>query len=76
VTFRRGRADIYDAALLDVAEDLLPWLLAELGHFDDGSLVFRPRPMPRPFVDSATADPFPDDRVSGCCIVRIEETRP
>lgn len=32
-----GRADTYGAALLDVAQDHLLWLLAELGHFDDGS---------------------------------------
>jgi uncharacterized protein len=36
-----GRADAYDAALLDVAQDHLLWLLAELGLFDDGRLVFK-----------------------------------
>jgi hypothetical protein len=36
-----GRADTYGAALLDVAQDHLLWLLAELGHFDDGLLVFK-----------------------------------
>lgn len=36
-----GRADTYGAALLDVAQDHLLWLLAELGHFDDGSLLFK-----------------------------------
>jgi hypothetical protein len=37
-----GRADAYDAALLDVAQDHLLWLLAQLGQFDDGSsLVFK-----------------------------------
>ena len=36
-----GRADTYGAALLDVAQDHLLWLLAELGHFDDGSLIFK-----------------------------------
>lgn len=36
-----GRADTYDAALLDVAQDHLLWLLAELGHFDDAALVFK-----------------------------------
>jgi predicted nucleotidyltransferase component of viral defense system len=36
-----GRADTYDAALLDVAQDHLLWLLAELGHFDSGELVFK-----------------------------------
>ncbi|MGB3677435.1 MAG: nucleotidyl transferase AbiEii/AbiGii toxin family protein [Candidatus Microthrix parvicella] len=36
-----GRADTYGAALLDVAQDHLLWLLAELGHFDDGTLVFK-----------------------------------
>lgn len=36
-----GRSDTYGAALLDVAQDHLLWLLAELGHFDDGSLVFK-----------------------------------
>jgi predicted nucleotidyltransferase component of viral defense system len=28
-----GRADAYDAALLDVAQDHLLWLLAQLGQF-------------------------------------------
>jgi len=36
-----GRADTYGAALLDVAQDHLLWLLAELGHFDDGTLIFK-----------------------------------
>jgi predicted nucleotidyltransferase component of viral defense system len=36
-----GRADTYGAALLDVAQDHLLWLLAELGHFDDGALLFK-----------------------------------
>lgn len=36
-----GRADTYGAALLDVAQDHLLWLVAELGHFDDGSLIFK-----------------------------------
>ena len=36
-----GRADTYGAALLDVAQDHLLWLPAELGHFDDGTLVFK-----------------------------------
>ena len=36
-----GRADTYGAALLDVAQDHLLWLLAELGHFEDGSLIFK-----------------------------------
>lgn len=37
-----GRSDTYGAALLDVAQDHLLWLLAELGHFDDdGSLIFK-----------------------------------
>jgi len=36
-----GRADTYGAALLDVAQDHLLWLLAELGHFDDGTLLFK-----------------------------------
>ena len=36
-----GRAETYGAALLDVAQDHLLWLLAELGHFDDGTLVFK-----------------------------------
>jgi predicted nucleotidyltransferase component of viral defense system len=36
-----GRADTYGAALLDVVQDHLLWLLAELGHFDDGTLVFK-----------------------------------
>lgn len=35
-----GRADAYDAALLDVAEDHLLYLLAEAGMFTDGQLVF------------------------------------
>lgn len=30
-----GRADTYDAALLDVAQDHALWLLAELGLFAD-----------------------------------------
>jgi predicted nucleotidyltransferase component of viral defense system len=36
-----GRADTYDAALLDVAQDHLLWLLAELGHFADGQMIFK-----------------------------------
>jgi len=36
-----GRADTYGAALLDVAQDHLLWLLTELGHFDDGTLLFK-----------------------------------
>jgi hypothetical protein len=36
-----GRADTYDAALLDVAQDHLLWLLAELGLFDGEALVFK-----------------------------------
>lgn len=36
-----GRSDTYGAALLDVAQDHLLWLLAELGLFDDGALVFK-----------------------------------
>ena len=36
-----GRADTYGAALLDVAQDHLLWLLAELGYFDDGTLLFK-----------------------------------
>ncbi len=36
-----GRAETYDAALLDIAQDHLLWLLAELGLFDDGNLVFK-----------------------------------
>jgi hypothetical protein len=36
-----GRADTYDAALLDVAQDHLLWLLAELNLFDGGGLVFK-----------------------------------
>lgn len=36
-----GRADGYDAALLDVAQDHLLYLLAEAGVFDDGNLTFK-----------------------------------
>ncbi|MBI4613874.1 MAG: nucleotidyl transferase AbiEii/AbiGii toxin family protein [Planctomycetes bacterium] len=36
-----GRSDIYGAALLDVAQDHLLWLLAELGFFNNGSLIFK-----------------------------------
>jgi uncharacterized protein len=36
-----GRADTYDAALLDVAQDHLLWLLAELGFFDGDDLIFK-----------------------------------
>jgi predicted nucleotidyltransferase component of viral defense system len=36
-----GRADTYDAALLDVAQDHLLWLLAELGLFDDSRLILK-----------------------------------
>jgi len=35
-----GRADAYDAALLDVAQDHLLYLLDEAGMFTDGQLVF------------------------------------
>jgi hypothetical protein len=34
-----GRADIYDAALLDVAQDHLLWLLVRLGLFDDDLVI-------------------------------------
>ena len=36
-----GRGDAYDAALLDIAQDHLLYLLAEAGAFDDGQLVFK-----------------------------------
>ena len=36
-----GRADAYDAALLDVAQDHLLYLLAEAGMFTDGQLAFK-----------------------------------
>lgn len=36
-----GRADTYDTALLDVSQDHLLWLLAELGLFSDGRLVLK-----------------------------------
>jgi uncharacterized protein len=36
-----GRNETYGAALLDVAQDHLLWLLAELGLFGDGSLIFK-----------------------------------
>jgi uncharacterized protein len=36
-----GRADTYGAALLDVAQDHLLWLLDQDGLFDDGALVFK-----------------------------------
>lgn len=36
-----GRADAYDAALLDVAQDHLLYLLAEAGSFDGERLVFK-----------------------------------
>ncbi len=36
-----GRKDTYGAALLDVAQDHLLWLLAELGHFEGDSLAFK-----------------------------------
>jgi uncharacterized protein len=36
-----GRSDAYDAALLDVAQDHLLWMLAELGIFDNGSLILK-----------------------------------
>jgi uncharacterized protein len=36
-----GRADTYDAALLDVAQDHVLWLLAELGLFGDGSVILK-----------------------------------
>lgn len=36
-----GRADAYDAALLDVAQDHLLFLLAQAVNFGDGRLVFK-----------------------------------
>ena len=36
-----GRSNTYDAALLDVAQDHLLWLLSELGLFSDGRLIFK-----------------------------------
>jgi predicted nucleotidyltransferase component of viral defense system len=42
-----GRADTYDAALLDVAQDHLLWLLSELGLFNDTGLVFKAQVLPR-----------------------------
>ncbi len=36
-----GRADVYDAALLDVAQDHLLYLLAEAGVFSSGALAFK-----------------------------------
>lgn len=36
-----GSVDTYGAALLDVAQDHLLWLLDQLGLFDDGRLVFK-----------------------------------
>ncbi len=36
-----GRADAYDAALLDIAQDHLLYLLAEVGFFEDDRLVFK-----------------------------------
>lgn len=36
-----GRSDTYDAALLDVAQDHLLWLLNELGLFEDTDLIFK-----------------------------------
>jgi hypothetical protein len=36
-----GRSDTYGVALLDVAQDHLLWLLSNLGHFDDGLLIFK-----------------------------------
>jgi uncharacterized protein len=36
-----GRADAYNAALLDVAQDHLLYLLAEAGMFDSGALAFK-----------------------------------
>lgn len=36
-----GKVSTYGAALLDVAQDHLLWLLAELGCFDDDTLVFK-----------------------------------
>jgi predicted nucleotidyltransferase component of viral defense system len=36
-----GRADAYDAALLDVAQDHLLYLLAAAGAFDDGQFAFK-----------------------------------
>jgi len=36
-----GRADTYGAALLDIAQDHLLYLLAELGYFDDETLLFK-----------------------------------
>ncbi len=36
-----GRADAYDPALLDIAQDHLLYLLAEVGCFEDDRLVFK-----------------------------------
>lgn len=36
-----GRSDTYGAALLDIAQDHLLSLLAQLGQFDDGELIFK-----------------------------------
>lgn len=36
-----GRVDTYDAALLDVAQDHVLWLLDQLGLFDGETLVFK-----------------------------------
>lgn len=36
-----GRSDSFGAALLDIAQDHLLWLLAELGCFDGGSLILK-----------------------------------
>ena len=41
VTRHAGRAGAYGAALLDVAQDHLLWLLAEEGLFDVGRLIFK-----------------------------------
>jgi predicted nucleotidyltransferase component of viral defense system len=36
-----GRTDTYDAALLDVAQDHLLWLLSELGLFEETDLILK-----------------------------------
>ena len=36
-----GRSDTYGSALLDIARNHLLWLLSQLGHFSDDSLVFK-----------------------------------
>lgn len=42
-----GRSGTYDAALLDVAQDRLLWLLAELGLFAGGRLILKGDTSPR-----------------------------